>query len=229
MSITKSFFRQVILSSNRIPRSELKKHFKNEINQFIEAAYKSYKSLKKIKKLYLLGDFRIRWVDSYLYNAIQNLISSFNIFISGYLVPSGNLMRQFYESAAMAILLSSDKHKYFGQFKKNQKDFKVNKVFKFVEEYFSYFKINQKAWDEFIKDKNFYHKFSHASEAALISQFHFESKQSLCVFGGHYDQKKVELYETEITKRVVAARQLKNIIDGIAEQLKANYKFTILK
>jgi hypothetical protein len=187
--VNKAFFRQVILSDNRIPRSEFKKRFKSEIDKFIEAVYDSYKSLKSIRKLYLFGDFRINWVHRYLYNAIQDLISSFNIFISGYLVPSGNLMRHFYESVAMAILLSSDKHKYFGQFRRNQKDFKVNNVFKFVDEHFSLFGINQKAWDKFIKDKDFYHKFSHASAAALISQFHFELKQGL-VFGGHYDQKK---------------------------------------
>lgn len=214
----KNYFKRVVLCGNKTPRSKFKTSFGNEINQFIDNIHVAYKAYKVIDKK-CKGDVRKTWVTAYLYNAIQVLISAFNIFISGYIVPSGNLMRHFHESVAMSMLLSNTKLKYFDDFIREPRDFKVYQVFTFIAKDLSLFQINTKSWNNFLKIKDFYHNFSHPSVLAVSSLALFESKKNFVVLGSHYDTGKLKGYKMEIDRMVNAAGVLKNIIEGISDQL----------
>ncbi len=217
-SLGKNYFKRLVLCGNKTPRSKFKTSFGNEINQFIDNIYVTYKAYKVIDKE-CKGDVRKTWVAAYLYNAIHVLISAFNIFISGYIIPSGNLMRQFHESVAMSMLLSNTKLKYFDDYIREPRDFKVYQVFTFIDKHLSSFEINTKSWNNFLKVKDFYHNLSHPSALAVSSLAVLESKKNLVVLGSYYDAGKLREYKIEIDRMVNAADILKNIIEGITDQL----------
>jgi len=155
----------------------------------------------------------------YLYKAIQDLISAFNIFISGYIVAPGNLMRHFHESAGMAILLSCSTLKYFEKFIKNTKKFPVNKVFDYIGINLSHFNIDSNAWKTFVKIKNVYHSLSHSTLFALSTSAFMGTDEKLIILGSDFDPGKIQHYSMEINRMTSAANSLKNIITGVREQL----------
>ena len=74
--------------------------------------------------------------------------------------------------------------------------------------------------ENFIKIKDFYHNFSHSSVLSIASLSLFESDKKLLVLGSNYDAGKVKQYKMEIDRMVNAAGFLKNVIDGVGDQLK---------
>ena len=102
--ITKNFIKRVVVCGNRIPRMQFRNYFSKEIDEFTEALFKAYKHYDKLKgtKYNREGLSKL-----YIFTCMQNLISAFNIFICGYPIPAGNLMRHFHESVAWAILFST--------------------------------------------------------------------------------------------------------------------------
>ncbi|MHC4122917.1 MAG: hypothetical protein ACYSSI_05025 [Planctomycetota bacterium] len=221
--MNKSFIRQAVICGNRTPRLKFRKYFKDEIDQFIQVVYevdKLYETIRIKDK----GDQRKAYVKGYLYKGMDDLVSAFNIFISGYIVPYGNLMRHFHESVAMAILFSNSKLDYFDRFMKNQRKFEVNKVFKYVEDSLPYFNnIEPAGWRSFVRIKNFFHAFSHSTFLSLSTKLVMdgEAKENLLIFGSYFDKGKILQYKKAINQMISAADCLKNIILGIKEELKS--------
>lgn len=211
--LTKVDFRKLIFTSNTKVRKKFKEFFSHEIENFIEAVFVAFKAYKLFDEG-CKGDEQKSWTAAFLFNAVSNLVNSFNLLISGYLVASGNLMRHFMESSAMAILVSSKGLGYFEEFAKGGNRFRVHKSLILVSRNLSKLKVKRKSWDKFMKLKKFYDLSSHPSAFALASTFNFSRRGEVHI-GAHFDPAKLMPYRKEIKGRISAAECLKNIIDGI--------------
>jgi len=216
VSVTKSLIKNAVLCGNQTPRREFKKRFTSEIDIFITDIYEAYNLFDTIP---IEIDKRPAYVKGYFYKATQDLISAFNIFISGYIVPPGNLMRQFFESVAMAILLSCPTLKYFEKFCKDYKTFPINKVFSYIDNNIDHFEINPEAWKSLVKIKDCYHAFSHSTLFAMSTGAVIGSAESMVILGSYFDSGKMKHYTLEIKRMISAAQSLKNIIIGVKKQL----------
>jgi hypothetical protein len=217
--LNKKLLKQFILCDNTVPRRHFKRIYAAEIDLFVERVYDAYKLFKQVDNTCNVGKRNVVTA-AYIYTAINNLVSSFNIFISGYTVPSGNLMRHFYESSIMALLFSAKKLKYFEKFDKNPGKFQANKVFEYAKRNLNVLGINSKAWKYFIKQKNFYHSYSHSSAFAMSTNTVMDPNlQGTMILGSFFDKGKKKEYEKEIQIRIGAVKFLTDTIKVIRIQL----------
>ena len=214
--LTKSYLKRVVVCGNRTPRLQFRKHFTKEIDDFTDAIFKAYKQYALLK-----GNQynRESVVKLYAFTSIQNLVSAFNIFISGYPIPAGNLRRHFHESVSWAILFSTKQLDFYDKFKKDKGSISYQKGPEYVQRHISKLNINKNGWQTFMKIDKFYDKFSHSTAFAVALNFIF-SENSAIALGSHFDSKKLPLYKKEMTSMLSAANILENIIIGITEQIK---------
>ena len=90
---------EFILSGDKVTRNHFVQNFGAEIEQFIKAISLVYERINKLEGG-VPQNMRSAWAWMFLYNAFNNLVTSFHFLISGFVVPSGNLIRQFAESIA---------------------------------------------------------------------------------------------------------------------------------
>lgn len=231
-NLTKIQLKNTILCANTKYRVKFKKHFKEQINQFIHLSFVAYKAYKTIQAN---DEHRKIIIDGFIHNAIQNTISAFNIFISGYIVAPGNLMRQYHESVAWGILCSTNRLPYCNKIKQIWKTAKENQIEKFhtlndnlkfskglgyVKDNLDIFnKVEETSWKKFIKIRNFYHNLSHSSLIGISTNAVMDAKGEI-VLGAYFDTGKIKHYREEIISMINAVEILPNIIEGINQQIK---------
>lgn len=248
-NLGKSDFKKIAISSNKTTRRIFKKLFKKEIDIFAQTIFDAYKFYKLTALKWKDNDKRNFWVEKYLQNAIDNLLCSVNHFISGFIVASGNLTRQFCESCAMAMLISNRKiaynEKYFKELDKKCEDLyiclssnvgnyyeiikdikgelykiRINKSIKEVWDNKGNFHIDEKMWEEFSKIRNYYHKLSHPAPDALIGKLLAKSNsKGKIIFGARYDKVLKEGYEVRMNEKIDLAKILKKIMEIVNTQM----------
>lgn len=212
---SKDDFKNIIFSDNTKIRKQFQDAFTTEINDFIEAIFNAYEAQELLDKK-CRNDKQKTYTAGFLFNAIKNLVGSFSLLISGYMVPSGNLMRHSAESLAMALLTSNKSLNYFERLQsdlKKGKNFPVHKSLKYVLKHAHVLKIDSKKWSQFIDLFKFYDNYSHASLLSLSDIFDFARSGDFSI-GPNYDSdsKKQEIYRIEINHRINMANFLKNVI-----------------
>jgi hypothetical protein len=99
---------------NQEVRSQFISHFNEEIEAFIPTMASAYEAWQKYDTT-VGTDRRRAYVAAFLFNALNNLLASMTLFISGYSIPSGNLVRQTLEAIFTAILCSCKKLQVYQQ------------------------------------------------------------------------------------------------------------------
>ena len=87
--------------------NEFSVRFSNEILSFAELFSEAYK--KYLELNHLIKDtenIQKAYVSGLMYLLLDNLLTSVKLFLMGYGIPSGNLMRHVIESVALVILCS---------------------------------------------------------------------------------------------------------------------------
>ena len=134
------------------------------------------------------------------------------LFISGYSIPSGNLIRQTIESLCTAILCSKESLQYYNLVDQNK--FSPHKAVNLVKRNASNLRVNKQAISVVKKSYEFYHKFSHSSLLALSHNLSLSKKGTLYI-GPSFDEEKLPGYKKEIAHRLSLAEVFSNIIQGI--------------
>jgi hypothetical protein len=209
------YFRKLMISDNRESKKQFEDAFSKEIDNFAEEIYKAYELCALIDKEMGKDGMREAYTVGFLFNAVRNLLDSFCLFISGYAVPAGNLMRHFSESVATAILISNKNLTYFDRLEKELDNFPFHKSVDFVLRKKSDLNIERRGWDAFKKIDKFYDKYSHATLLSLADILNFNSK--MLSIGAQFDFDKIKIYAKEIKLRISAASFLRNVIEGIFE------------
>ena len=107
-------FIKEILGEDEEVKKKFISNFESEITAFIDAIVESYQVWLKYDAL-IGSDRRRAFVSAFLFNAISNLSVSMKMLISGYIIPSGNLVRQTIESICSAILCSNEQLQFYQQ------------------------------------------------------------------------------------------------------------------
>ena len=216
-TLEESDFKKLVYPNNKV-RKQFKSLFNAEINNFIKEVFKAYQIHKLADEKCKDGDKQKSYAVGYLFNALDNLVTSFNLLIEGHLEAGGNLFRQFSESLAMAILISNKNLSYFERLMSEKNKFPFHKALKYVSSDINKLNIDSNAWEKFVKNRDFYHLYSHSSLLAMANRFNFYRVNTV-VFGGNYDQAKVDIYRKEIGSRITAAKCLRNVCEGILPNL----------
>ena len=217
--LSKSYLKEILLSDNSEYQKKFTSEFAKEIDQLSNDLFLAYQRYEKIEARDKNREFLIK---SFIFNAIQNIVSAFNIFISGYLVSPGNLMRQYHESIAWSILCSTAALNYYEKITEEignkTKSIKFHKGLDIVQKNLSKLtNIDASAWRKFKKIRDSYHNLSHTTLLAISANAIIDGKG--CILGGYFDKGKIKQYRQEIKKMLSAAKLLPNIIDGIENQL----------
>ena len=87
--------------------NEFTVHFSKEILEFAELFSEAYKKYLELNRLIKDTENKQKaYVVGITYFLLDNLLTSVKLFIMGYAIPSGNLIRQVIESVALATLCS---------------------------------------------------------------------------------------------------------------------------
>ena len=216
----KEILKKEILNDDNEVRAFFVSNFKNEITDIIDGLETACKKWLKYHSK-AEGNKRRQFICGFLLDAIDSLAVSMKLFLCGYAVPSGYLMRRTIESVAMAILCSSDRLPYFERI--DEEKFSPNKAVNCLQRNANKLSVNNESVAVLKKFYKYYHQYSHSS---LLSLAHLRSFSENGVYiGGRFDKEKMDGYHgyrREVKTRVSAARVLSNILDGIVMIEKQN-------
>jgi hypothetical protein len=213
--------------------NEFSDQFSKELLEFAELFSVAYK--KHLELIHLIKDTKNKqkaYVSGLMHLLLDNLFTSVKLFIMGYEIPSGNLMRQAIESVALATLCflkdkikiktkknrSRDIH-FYTSFVNHKSEAKSFLALKHLEANFNNLGINKDAISALEKSKNFYNHYSHPGKLSLASTISFEKPDKLFM-GGSFDKRKEEQYRKELKQRINFCKILPNIIDGLIYRVK---------
>jgi hypothetical protein len=214
----KQFVGQELLGDDQAVRSQFISHFKEEIEAFITSMASAYEAWQKYDKT-VGTDKRRAYVAAFLFNALNNLLASMKLFISGYSIPSGNLVRQTLEAIFTAILCSCKKLQVYQQIDRNK--FSTKDAGKMVLKHSELLNIKKKSIQDAMKIYVFYHKFSHSTLLALAQNISFTSSGTIYV-GPSFDDEKLFAYRKEVSGRLNISKTISNVIEGILMEQERN-------
>ena len=203
--LTKEVIKNLMFDDHKEIRERFKEKFANEINEFIDKLDKSIAYLQLFEASgSIREDDNYIWTGIFLKKSVDDLISSFHLLISGLIIPSGNLARQFYESLAMGLQCSCKSDNTLEEFLDRNKKFITTKMMnKFCEKKAEDLITNQDIIDDQITSTIMslykeYHKYSHLSKESL--KVTYGSAKGV-IFCSEYKEDN-NLYIDEIRERI---------------------------
>jgi hypothetical protein len=183
-----------ILSDHREIREQFLTHFKQDALNIADAIEVMHKKLHTFDKT--IGGHRQKaLVECIYYNIINNIYAAINLLLTGFLIPSGNLMRQAIESLCLSIICSRGDFDYLEKILK--KELYTYNATKIVLNDPSKFGVKANGAQSLVKDREHYHESSHPSLFAIASQFDF-SQEGAYQIGPFFDHSKIKAYQWEL-------------------------------
>ena len=203
-------FKEVV-SCNSFAKARFVSRFWREVIAFSRAFRSSYNSYART----FIGekDKQEATVKLFLLNAYNGLLLSTNLLVQGMLVPSGNLMRNFSESVAAALIFSSRQLGYYRTYEADIKAFSVNKAIEYLSrpKTISALDLERSGIDTFKQISKFYDSYSHPTPFSLSPLFNL-SRGSRMFIGATFDAKRKIAYEVELKRRIGACGLLTEIV-----------------
>jgi hypothetical protein len=217
--LTSEKIRAIILSTNEDVRKQFLQYFSSEVDNFILNLPGVYSRMQSMAAR-VPHDRRSAWADEFLFTAFNSLLTSFHLLISGFNVPSGNLMRHYAEAVAMALLLSHRQIDTFKVIDKDPQKFSVHKALDLVRRnrVARLLGVDGPGWQKFKELTSFYDQYSHSSVFA-VSSGHIHSLPGYRQIGSEFDTAKVDAYRKEISFRISAAQRLYETVEVVEKHL----------
>ena len=220
-TLTVEQIRRALISDNGDVRARFLKEFPSEIESAAHELYLTCRLLKQFTKS-VSADQRAAWVEMFLFAAFNSVLTSAHLLLSGFLIPSGNLMRQFYEACATALLASHREIDMLARLENNAKRVRAGESVRKVgkprnQELLS---IDPNGWERFAKIRCWYNNYSHTSVLALASVNLFDRPNMLMV-GSAFDGEKVDEYRQELRLRSSAAECLRDVITACGQHVQS--------
>jgi hypothetical protein len=213
--------------------NEFSSQFSKELLEFAEVFSEAYKKHLELNHLIKNTENKQKaYVSGFTYLLLDNLLTSVKLFIMGYAIPSGNLMRQVIESVALATLCSlkdkiristkqnkkKDIH-FYTSFINHKSEAKSFLALKYLEANYDNLGINKDAINVLKKSRIFYHGYSHPGEFSLASTMSL-GKPGKVFIGASFDHAKMEAYKKELLHRINFCKTLPNLIAGLIYRVK---------
>jgi hypothetical protein len=222
-----------IFNNNKDIIDEYSKNFSTEILDFAEEYAVGYKKYLELDRLVAETKNKQRaWVAGLSCLLFENLLTSFKLFILGYQVPSGNMMRQVIENVALATLCSLDFEIISKRTKKETKtinfyqDFichkpegQSHKAIHYLELNHQKINIQQDAIEVLKAARKFFHNYSHPSQLGMANMLSFQFSEK-AFMGGSFDIGKMTEYKKELIHRINFSKILPNFIEGLIFRVK---------
>ena len=209
-TLTVEQIRRALISDNGDVRERFRREFPSEIEVLAHELHRTYGRLRQFTKSVSV-DKRAAWVEMFLLAAFNSVLTSAHLLLSGFLIPAGNLMRQFGEACAIAMLASHRKIKMLERLESDSSKVWAGKSVREVEqaENQELLGIDPDGWARFAKITHWYNRYSHASALVLASLNLFDRPNTLVV-GAAFDGGKIDAYRKELRLRSSAAECLRD-------------------
>ena len=211
-TLTVEQIRRALISDNGDVRERFLEEFPSEIESVAHELYLTCRLLKQFTKS-VSKDQRAAWVEMFLFAAFNSVLTSAHLLLSGFLIPSGNLMRQFGESCAIAMLASHGKINMLERLESDATQVWAGKSIREVEQAKNQelLGIDPDGWASFAKITRWYNRYSHAS-ALVLASLNLLDRPNTLVVGAEFDGEKVGAYRKELRLRSSAAECLGDVI-----------------
>ncbi len=203
--------RSLVLSDHSHTRQQFIDHFGAELDSLVASLARAFGAYRDVDDQSGLGT-RASYVAAFFFTALNCLVTSSQLFLAGMLIPAGNLMRQYGESVAMALLCSAPQLDVLARLERDPKRFPIHTSLDLVNRRAARraLAVDHDGWERFHGITKWYDNFSHPSLLVLQSQIMFSS-EGMNSIGGEFDGAKTEQYRIELVRRRSAADLLVNI------------------
>ncbi|HKO20815.1 MAG TPA: hypothetical protein VJU82_18215 [Acidobacteriaceae bacterium] len=211
--LTQARVMELLFSVDQQPQEEFRHHFANELQLAAEAIADGFNAYKELSDQVSI-EHRNAIIMLFLHTTINSLYSSLHLLVSGYPVPAGHMMRQFSESAAMAMLCADTELDVYARYAADPAKYPVHKAVHFVlrkdisESLRKSLAFQADGYAQFARVMKFYDKLSHISVVALGHAIQFTPSGGLA-FGPQFDPTKVEIYRLELRRIRSACRTVR--------------------
>lgn len=171
-------------------------------------------------------------VCNFIYYMIESCFSSTKLLSMGFLVASGNVLRQSMESMFMAILCSHTGNlirkenrkettfNFYEQLIAGKSHTQAHKAAGHIEFNAATLSVNSISASNMARVRGFYNEYSHVSALALRSRV-TGNDQSIFLFGGGFHEGQKEQYQKELQSRLAYTRLFENFLCSMMLRLTA--------
>jgi hypothetical protein len=193
-------------------------HFENNASNFIKGLAGAMDACTEYAGLHAEPQCAegFAWSQVHFLNAINCALISTRLFLSGYLVASGNQSRQAIESLAFGVLLPFPKTGAYREFKLGH-DIE-HKALQWLARNATHCGTTRANVEAVSKQAKFFDKYSHPSRLALASAWGRNLDHGLSL-GAVYVPGYLPQYKKEMTNRVSLTRLLSGTIKGTQREL----------
>lgn len=197
-------------------RAAFDKEFGTELPAFADATTEALEVWSQFRDGIEDTDERRVAVTAVAFTAINQNISSYKLFMSGYTVASGALFRQVLEGVSLASLCAAKSLTVLDRFLDDK--YSPNKAVADLAKHAQKVHVNRAALQTIVNQYNFYHKYAHLSRLTIAAGANF-SLGGLPNVGAYFDPGKVVEYRKEVRSRVSFAKVLPNFVKGVARNV----------
>lgn len=203
-------------SQNDGARAAFDKQFGDSLLAFADAATEALKLWSQFRDTIADNDERRVAVTAVAFTAINQNISSYKLFVSGYTVASGALFRQVLEGVSLGSLCAAKSLTVLDRFLADK--YSPSKAVADLAKHADAARINRSALKTLMQQYNFYHKYAHLTRLTIAAGANF-SLGGLPNVGAYFDPGKLPEYSREVRGRGSFAKILPNFIRGIARNV----------
>ncbi len=217
---SRSDLEAILFSDNSEVRLRFTRDFADLLQQFLDESERACGRVLAFGRG-LRPDLRAAWTEAFVFSAFNSSLTSCHLLISGFPIPSGNLMRHYGEAIAMALLCSHHAIDVAQRFDQAPTKFPVHNAVQLVRKRRNteLLKINAQGWTSFETIAKWYDDYSHASALSLVTQTML-GKPGGRILGGEFDDRKRAGYQKELALRVSSMGRLSDVIAPVEENLK---------
>ena len=210
----------ILFSDNSGVRSRFRQHFADLIRQFLDEFERAYGLVLGFGRG-LKPDLRAAWTEAFVFSAFNSSLTSCHLLISGFSIPSGNLMRHYAEAFAMALLCSHHAIDVARRFDQAPTKFPVHNAVQLVRKRRNteLLRINAQGWTSFEAIASWYDNYSHPSAFSLAKQT-MRGEPGSRILGGEFDDCKRAEYRKELGLRVSSMTRLCDLVAAVEENLR---------
>lgn len=189
-------------------------HFQKQADEFVghvthaTNAWKQYSTVA-VKREATQGE--LGWSAAYFLNAINAALISTRLFLSGFLVPSGNQARHSLESLAFGVLLPFPKTGTYREWKKGHAI--EYKALEYLARNAEHCGVQKKNVEALIKQAKWFDHYSHPSRMALAAFWKPGTGGGWNV-GALFAEDRLPQYRKEMANRISLVRLLTHTIAG---------------
>jgi hypothetical protein len=214
--LTAADVRGLVFADNADAQANFQRYFASDIRRAVGSITSAYNLYRKLE-LQVGTDKRIGTAVLFVHAACNSLITSLHFLVSGFPISAGNLMRQYAEAVAMALLCAVPETGVYQRYSASPKSYAVHKATdmllrdKVSHRLKSSLGFNREGWRTIIALNDLYNRLSHTSSLALAHLFVLGPGGGL-IIGSQFDVGKRREYRSEISRISSAAERLQDLV-----------------